>query len=579
MQQMDTGVITLLAGEDLEARRRVKFDGATQDSIVYADAGEPCIGVTQAAADSGDRVAVKLIANSQGTFEVEASGATSINAILYGSDDGKVAETVAGTPEFYSRYAASASGSIVECAAIPAAALVAAAGGAGRDFQNSVSNRLTAPTGTDAVGDRILVISAATGVFAGEEDSIAVLEEDATWTFYAPTEGAYLYVEDEDVLYSYSGAAWVTAIEFGGIAMAEAGNIAVGTATGTKIGTSASQKLSLWNATPVVQPGHIADAAAATAAALTDNTGGTANATLTAVTAAAAITDNSAGVDPADDTIAVVTNNAAITDNSGGADPGNDIIAMVTNLDTLTESSGGTVDNIVSPDVAAFTISIPVPDMALLTAADFVTELVMPTAGKIVSWGYVLGKVVSTGSKDATCNLEIETTNLTGGVLTLSSAICDTQGEYVPATAITAANTFAAGEKISIEVTNPTATFVEGSGSFQIHCVSTGVNDNFKEIADQIITQVAANTAITAAIAQLAAKVNVVTTAVTAITAAIAQLAAKQNTTSTAVASVMNNLADLAAQCNAEVVDRAATLATVNAILADLAEIGAQAAS
>jgi len=35
---------------------------------------------------------------------------------------------------------------------------------------------------------------------------------------------------------------------------ADGENIIVGTTTGTKIGTATSQKLSLWNATPIVQP-------------------------------------------------------------------------------------------------------------------------------------------------------------------------------------------------------------------------------------------------------------------------------------------------------------------------------------
>jgi len=37
------------------------------------------------------------------------------------------------------------------------------------------------------------------------------------------------------------------------------GNIILSTATGTEIGTLATQKLSFYGATPVVQPGHIAD--------------------------------------------------------------------------------------------------------------------------------------------------------------------------------------------------------------------------------------------------------------------------------------------------------------------------------
>lgn len=39
----------------------------------------------------------------------------------------------------------------------------------------------------------------------------------------------------------------------------EANDIVFGTTTGTKIGTGTTQKLSFWNATPVVQPGHIAN--------------------------------------------------------------------------------------------------------------------------------------------------------------------------------------------------------------------------------------------------------------------------------------------------------------------------------
>jgi len=36
-------------------------------------------------------------------------------------------------------------------------------------------------------------------------------------------------------------------------------DVVLATGTGTKIGTGTTQKLSFWNATPVVQPGHITD--------------------------------------------------------------------------------------------------------------------------------------------------------------------------------------------------------------------------------------------------------------------------------------------------------------------------------
>jgi hypothetical protein len=46
----------------------------------------------------------------------------------------------------------------------------------------------------------------------------------------------------------------------GSLVFRDEGNIEAGTTTGTKIGTATTQKLGFWNATPVVQPGAVADA-------------------------------------------------------------------------------------------------------------------------------------------------------------------------------------------------------------------------------------------------------------------------------------------------------------------------------
>jgi hypothetical protein len=66
-------------------------------------------------------------------------------------------------------------------------------------------------------------------------------------------------------------------------------DVALGTTTGTKIGTAVGQKLGFWNVTPVVQPAHADQAAAAaiTQQALTDSTGGAASTTLAAIAAGA----------------------------------------------------------------------------------------------------------------------------------------------------------------------------------------------------------------------------------------------------------------------------------------------------
>ncbi len=82
---------------------------------------------------------------------------------------------------------------------------------------------------------------------------------------------------------------WLRIDQAGLITLANAVNIAVNTSTGTKIGTATTQKLSLWNATPIVQP------ASANQAALTNSTGGTYDGTLAAISgtgADAAINNN-----------------------------------------------------------------------------------------------------------------------------------------------------------------------------------------------------------------------------------------------------------------------------------------------
>jgi hypothetical protein len=62
-------------------------------------------------------------------------------------------------------------------------------------------------------------------------------------------------------------------------------------------------------------------------------------------------------------------------------------------------------------------------------------------------------------------NLEIGTTNLTGGSLVLDGTVA--LGAYEAASAITAANTGAAGDNISLEAASVTS-FVEGSFVIQI---------------------------------------------------------------------------------------------------------------
>jgi len=114
----ETGKKTFIAGAALEAKRRVKISsGTTSDppEVVYAGAGEACIGVTEYAAAQGEPVQVRL-KNSPGTCECEADVGTSIarGTVLYGAANGKLSDTVSGTAQAIALEAATVDDAVIE---------------------------------------------------------------------------------------------------------------------------------------------------------------------------------------------------------------------------------------------------------------------------------------------------------------------------------------------------------------------------------------------------------------------------------------------------------------------------------
>jgi len=91
-----------------------------------------------------------------------------------------------------------------------------------------------------------------------------------------------------------------------------------------------------------------------------------------------------------------------------------------------------------------------------LATGDVLTTYTPGFAGTIVKVSAAVIEPTTDVDADATINLEIGTTNLTGGVVTLSDANMTPLGTVVDGTAITAANVFTASDTISIEtvVTN-----------------------------------------------------------------------------------------------------------------------------
>ena len=103
------------AGEALAIYRRVRLSGSTSRTVVYADAGEEALGITQQAADSGDQVRITFLEPGR-TMKCTASEAiAACNGLIYGADDGEIADTANGPPIGRNLDTASAAGSIIEC--------------------------------------------------------------------------------------------------------------------------------------------------------------------------------------------------------------------------------------------------------------------------------------------------------------------------------------------------------------------------------------------------------------------------------------------------------------------------------
>ncbi len=108
-------------------------------------------------------------------------------------------------------------------------------------------------------------------------------------------------------------------------------------------------------------------------------------------------------------------------------------------------------------------VSFPIT-LADLSNADVVTNFTPGFAFAILGVEFVQASPVTTAADAATINLEIGATDVTGGVLTLTSALCTPLGKVLAGTAITAANIGTAASTISVEASAVTA-FAEGSGS------------------------------------------------------------------------------------------------------------------
>lgn len=138
---------------------------------------------------------------------------------------------------------------------------------------------------------------------------------------------------------------------------------------------------------------------------------------------------------------------------------------------TVTNSTGGTLAagsrvslmfDQVDGNNAVF-LNFPVQLAAIAANGDVVTDFSPGIAGVIEDVTFTVTTAVTTAAKLATLNLEIGTTNLTGGVIALTSANATPLGKVLKGTAITGNNVLTRASVLSVEASGVTA-FAEGQG-------------------------------------------------------------------------------------------------------------------
>lgn len=157
----------------------------------------------------------------------------------------------------------------------------------------------------------------------------------------------------------------------------------------------------------------------------------------------------------------------------------------------LQDLSEGEPGSIINAGVGTFVIPIFL-NLAEITAnADVITNYTPGFNGQIVSIAFIVNKAVTTGSKRADFNVEINDTNVTGGIVSVTSAAATPKGAVISGSAISSGNFFTDTDTISIESSSVTA-HAEGNGWLMLTVRNTDTTDAISSIAAKIAELLAA---------------------------------------------------------------------------------------
>lgn len=152
----------------------------------------------------------------------------------------------------------------------------------------------------------------------------------------------------------------------------------------------------------------------------------------------------------------------------------------------LTDSTTGTASTTLAAGTGVQTVVIPLTSLATglsTSAIDLLTNYTPGYKFKILAFDFVT-TVAGTGSgASQTFNLEIGTTNLTGGVINTTLASTSAIGAITAGTAITANNTGTSTDTISIELAAGGTVFTAGGGYFLLKLQNMDTADTAASIA------------------------------------------------------------------------------------------------
>lgn len=151
----------------------------------------------------------------------------------------------------------------------------------------------------------------------------------------------------------------------------------------------------------------------------------------------------------------------------------------------VTDSTTGTAGTALAAGAGVHTIILPITLAQITGAGDVLTTYTPGYKFKLLSVSAAVVEAVTTAAKAVSLNLEIGTTNVTGGVVALTSANCTPLGAVVAGSAITAANTGSASDTISVEAASVTA-FAEGAVALLIKIQNMDTADAFATLADAL---------------------------------------------------------------------------------------------